>query len=222
MLLDVKKFFLNKLRICNLHVSTFHFKAEPILAHVAHLFDAFCSTEWLRSDSRRTAVGLDFDVDALNWCLENNVNKVGGDVYSRLSLFHGNVLQPLDASLVKCETQDLIRNVSLEDIDGSSEVVRPNSNLKGSPSAVGDEKFLKDSTLPARDIVCAFNYSCCCLHSRQELVSYFKYALGSLSRKGGIFVMDLYGGTSSECELRMQRKFPNFTVCSSCHNLRMF
>ena len=71
--------------------------------------------------------------------------------------------------------------------------------------------------LPPRDIVCAFNFSCCCLHSRHELVTYFKHALNALSKKGGIFVMDFYGGTSSECELKMQRKFPNFTVISYSH-----
>ncbi|PWA46348.1 glycosyltransferase family 29 (sialyltransferase) family protein [Artemisia annua] len=71
------------------------------------------NTEWLRSDSLRTSVGLDFDLDALDWRMENNVNKVGADI---------------------------------------------------------------------------------------------------ITMKGGIFVMDLYGGTSSECELKMQRKFPNFTV----------
>ncbi|KAL4561595.1 hypothetical protein LXL04_033765 [Taraxacum kok-saghyz] len=41
---------------------------------------ALLSTEWLRSDSRRTAVGLDLDVEALDWCMENNVNKVGADL----------------------------------------------------------------------------------------------------------------------------------------------
>lgn len=72
---------------------------------------------------------------------------------------------------------------------------------------------LKDMDLPPRDIVCAFNYSCCCLHSHKELILYFKHALNSLSKKGGIFAMDLYGGTSSEGVLRLQRRFPNFTVC---------
>lgn len=180
-----------------------------------HLQEDFCgtallSTEWLRSDSRRTAIGLDLDVEALNWCMENNVNKFGSDGYSRISLFHGNVLQPLEATLVKCEAQDLICNISLEDNDGSSEAV-PLNSIQGGSTATTNDKLMKDTPLPARDIVCAFNYSCCCLHSRHQLVSYFTYALASLSRKGGIFVMDLYGGTSSECELRMQRKFPNFT-----------
>ncbi|XP_006347239.1 uncharacterized protein [Solanum tuberosum] len=165
-----------------------------------HFQEDFCgtallSTEWLHSDARRTAIGLDLDVEALDWCMENNVNKVGADVSSRIFLFHGNVLQPLEAKLVNVATQYLMQN----EILGDSEDDSP------------DYKLMKDFQFPARDIVCAFNYSCCCLHTRQELVSYFKHALSALNKKGGIFVMDLYGGTSAEHELRMQRKFPNFT-----------
>jgi hypothetical protein len=69
------------------------------------------------------------------------------------------------------------------------------------------------------DIICAFNYSTCCLHSRQQLLRYFQYARKGLSDRGGVFAMDLYGGTSSECALRMKRRFGDFTVseftCSS-------
>lgn len=152
-----------------------------------HLQEDFCGTallsaEWLRSDSRRTAVGLDFDLEALNWCLEKNIDKIGSDGYSRISLFHGNVLHPTKANLVKSKNHQLL---------------------------VPKEE--EDSETAARDIICAFNYSCCCLHSRVELVTYFKHARKNLSTKGGIFVMDLYGGKSSEGELKLQRKFPNFT-----------
>lgn len=162
-----------------------------------HLQEDFCgtallSTEWLRSDSRRTSVGIDLDVEALDWCMENNVNKIGTDLSSRIFLYHGNVLHPHEAKLVKSNAQNIMHNVTLEE--------------KGNES----EPVANSVALPPRDIVCAFNYSCCCLHSRHELISYFKNALQTLSKKGGIFVMDLYGGTSSECELRMQRRFPNF------------
>lgn len=159
---------------------------------------AFPSVEWLHGDARRTAVGLDFDVDALNWCLENNINRIGADVGSRISLLHGNVLKPLESKLVNFNPDEIIQKMKLEDNDVDS---------------VADTKSLKDIQLPARDIVCAFNYSCCCLHSRKELIIYFKHALSALSKKGGIFVMDLYGGTSAEGVLRLQRRFPNFTVC---------
>ncbi|CAH9070849.1 unnamed protein product [Cuscuta europaea] len=155
-----------------------------------HLQEDFCGTallsaEWLRSDARRTAVGLDLDIEALDWCIENNLNNTGTDVSSRAFLFHGNVLRPLDAKRIMVSTQD-----------GTHGLL---------------ELKLTDSQLPDRDIVCAFNYSCCCLHTRQELIKYFKHVFTVLSKKGGIFVMDLYGGTSSECELRLQRKFPQFT-----------
>ncbi|XAR60122.1 hypothetical protein NMG60_11033374 [Bertholletia excelsa] len=182
-----------------------------------HLQEDFCgtallSTEWLRSDSRRTAVGLDLDPEALNWCLENNVSKLGVDGYSRIFLFHGNVLFPREAKEVKFEEPCLVGNIALNDKeDDGSDTVSPEFAVQAHPSYLANDKLMKDVALPARDIVCAFNYSCCCLHSRVELVSYFKHALNALSRKGGLFVMDLYGGTSSECELRLQRKFPNFT-----------
>lgn len=152
------------------------------------------------------------DVEALNWCLENNLNKFGADGSSRIALFHGNVLQPLEAKLVEFQAHNLIKEISIQDNEDGSEIDTLSSTVKDGSSSRISDKLMKDSTLPSRDIVCAFNYSCCCLHSRQELVSYFRYALNSLSRKGGIFVMDLYGGTSSECELRLQRRFPNFTV----------
>ncbi|CAK9153816.1 unnamed protein product [Ilex paraguariensis] len=181
-----------------------------------HLQEDFCGTallsaEWLCSDPRRTAVGLDLDIEALDWCIENNVNKIRADGYSRLSLFHGNVLQPLEATLVKFECQDPIPDITPKDNEDGIDALPLDSTLQGSPITFPKVKFMKDYQLPARDIVCAFNYSCCCLHTRQELVLYFKHALNALNRKGGIFVMDLYGGTSSECELRLQRRFPNFT-----------
>lgn len=181
-----------------------------------HFQEDFCgtallSTEWLRSDPRRTAVGLDLDLEALQWCMENNINKVGADGYSRITLFHGNVLDPLEAKLVEFKPHELIRNISLKENKVGSKKVAPESSVSEGSTSAANDKNMRDLLLPARDIVCAFNYSCCCLHTRVELVSYFKHALEALSKKGGIFVMDLYGGTSSEQKLRLQRKFANFT-----------
>ncbi|XP_038893553.1 uncharacterized protein LOC120082447 isoform X2 [Benincasa hispida] len=182
-----------------------------------HLQEDFCGTallslEWLRSDSRRTAVGLDLDLEALVWCMENNFNRTGADVYSRISLFHGNVLNPSEARLVNPEPrEDLIENLTLEDSKDNPKASASESIVKEESASFNDNEYLKRNiTLDARDIVCAFNYSCCCLHSRADLVTYFKHARASLSRKGGIFVMDLYGGTSSEQKLKLQRKFANF------------
>lgn len=167
------------------------------------------SSEWLRSDARRTAVGLDLDLEALEWCLENNLTKIGADGYSRIFLYHGNVLLPREACLVKSTAQDLTRLVDLNVQDDSSETVELGV---GSISTVQVNSTMAEAVLPARDIICAFNYSCCCLQRREDLVLYFKHVLQSLSKKGGIFVMDIYGGTSSECKLKLQRRFSNFTV----------
>lgn len=182
-----------------------------------HLQEDFCgtallSTEWLRNDSRRTAVGVDLDLEALDWCVENNMDKVGADGYSRISLFHGNVLQPLEAKLVNFESQEIINNIRSKDCKDDSESNELKSAVQVGSSTSTDDMYMKRNVqLVPRDIVCAFNYSCCCLHKRPELVLYFKHVLGVLSKKGGIFVMDLYGGTSSESKLRLQRRFPNFT-----------
>lgn len=177
-----------------------------------HLQEDFCgtallSTEWLRTDPRKTAIGVDLDLEALTWCMENNVHEVIDDDSSRISLFHGNVLQPHEARLVKSNPEDLIQKLTLKDGKGVTQDILEEPSLQ----SVTEGIVKRDVLLPARDIVCAFNYSCCCLHKRKELVSYFKLALDTLSKKGGIFVMDLYGGTSSERELKLQRKFPNFT-----------
>ncbi|KAL3597582.1 hypothetical protein D5086_009219 [Populus alba] len=182
-----------------------------------HLQEDFCgtallSTEWLRNDSRRTAVGVDLDLEALDWCIENNMDKVGADGYSRISLFHGNVLQPLEAKLVNFESQEIINNIRSKDCKDDSESNELKSAVQVGSSTSTDDMYMKRNVqLVPRDIVCAFNYSCCCLHKRAELVLYFKHVLGVLSKKGGIFVMDLYGGTSSESKIRLQRRFPNFT-----------
>ncbi|KAM3692856.1 hypothetical protein ACB098_08G119000 [Castanea mollissima] len=179
-----------------------------------YLQEDFCGTallsaEWIRSNSRRTAVGLDLDLEALNWCLEKNISRVGADGYSRISLFHGNVLQPLEAKLVNFEPQELISKITLQEGKDGSETCALESTVQVGSTA--DDKYMKSLPLPPRDIVCAFNYSCCCLHKRAELVLYFKHVHDALSKKGGIFVMDLYGGTSSEHKLRLKRRFANFT-----------
>ncbi|KAL2328475.1 hypothetical protein Fmac_021902 [Flemingia macrophylla] len=178
-----------------------------------HLQEDFCGTaflsaEWLRSDPRRTAVGLDLDLEALNWCMENNIPTLGADGFSRISLFHGNVLQPLQSKLVKMDPQDLVSSISLLQ---KAENLQIGVDAPTCSVAQDDKVTMGNITLHGRDIVCAFNYSCCCLHKRADLVLYFKHARDALSTKGGIFVMDLYGGTSSENKLRLQRRFPNFT-----------
>ncbi|XP_020588354.1 uncharacterized protein LOC110030116 [Phalaenopsis equestris] len=168
----------------------------------------FLSSEWLHSDPRRTAVGLDLDLEALYWCLENNISKIGCDGYPRISLFHGNVLHPHKAHLVKPKVHDPIGVV---DLRFQKDFIESSQSTIGAASNVQACSTMEEASLPPRDIICAFNYSCCCLQQREDLVRYFKHALSALSKMGGIFVMDLYGGISSERKLRLQRKFPNFT-----------
>jgi len=90
-----------------------------------HLQEDFCgtallSTEWIRTDARRTAIGLDLDLESLEWCLENNLSKIGADGYSRMLLFHGNVLQPKEARLVKQRSNDLVQGLDVNSGNGSS------------------------------------------------------------------------------------------------------
>lgn len=189
-----------------------------------HLREDFCGTaflsaEWLRNDPRRTSVGVDLDVEALKWGLNNNVDKVGADAYSRIYLYHSNVLhslssaQRINSTFLDGENQKSLRDnkdeacSAIED-DGAHHV----RNLKLENNEKCQEYHGGEcSSLPAADIVCAFNYSCCCLQSRSDLVSYFKLALNAISNKGGIFVMDLYGGTSSEHALKLRRRYEHFT-----------
>lgn len=162
------------------------------------------------------------DLEALDWCMENNIPKVGADGFSRISLFHGNVLQPLHSKLVRNNPQELIKSLKVAENKEILETGVPESNSQAGSAAQDDNCIKRNVPLPARDIVCAFNYSCCCLHKRADLVLYFKHSHSVLSTKGGIFVMDLYGGTSSEHKLRLQRRFPNFTVCHSRYNFLTF
>lgn len=186
-----------------------------------HLREDFCGTafisaEWLRSDSRRTAVGVDLDIEALTWGLENNVLKVGADAYSRICLFHGNVLHSLtSANCIKSASLDSENAKSVgETEDASGSVTDNDVSGLGSKLEISDHVQdycgRKDSLCPAADIVCAFNYSCCCLQNRSELVLYFEQAWNAISKKGGIFVMDLYGGTSSEHALKLRRRYEDF------------
>ena len=82
----------------------------------------------------------------------------------------------------------------------------------------GKEQQLRHT---APDIICAFNFSTCCLLTRRELLTYFagvhdrlggRERGGGGRRRGGVFAMDLYGGTSSECGLKLQRRYGDLEV----------
>ncbi|GLJ54877.1 hypothetical protein SUGI_1178420 [Cryptomeria japonica] len=189
-----------------------------------HLQEDFCGTaflsaEWLRSDPRRTVVGVDLDVESLKWGLKHNVDKVGGDAYSRICLYHGNVLnslssaQLINSSLLEGENDNSLRNAEFEPSNViEDDAVSHVKNLKlENNEKIQEYQGRKGSSWPAADVVCAFNYSCCCLKSRSDLVLYFKKALNAISNEGGIFVMDLYGGSSSEHALKFRRRYEDFT-----------
>ncbi|KAH7293151.1 hypothetical protein KP509_28G014100 [Ceratopteris richardii] len=137
-----------------------------------------------------------------------------------------------DAKLNETKNKDLECNPSFKVDEGHDDIDALCTNLNGSDLADSSAKFLNEKCSkedliyepaechsefdgkrlwPAIDVACAFNYSCCCLHDRADLLLYFKYVRSSLSEKGGIFSMDLYGGVSSEGPLKLYRHFHDFT-----------
>nr|POF23094.1 ras-related protein rab-2-b [Quercus suber] len=159
---------------------------------------------------RKLLLASFLEVGVLKSTVPSEVQSFGCRMDLQISLFHGNGLQPLEAKLVNFEPQELISKITLQEGKDGSETCALESTVQ--VGSIADDKYMKSLPLPPRDIVCAFNYSCCCLHKRAELVLYFKHVLDALSKKGGIFVMDLYGGTSSEHKLRHRRRFANFMV----------
>ncbi|GLT48737.1 hypothetical protein SLA2020_223450 [Shorea laevis] len=85
--------------------------------------------------------------------MENNVNKVGDDGYSRISLFHGNVLKPHGTKLVK--PQELISNNQFMHNDDDSGIGTEDSIAQqDSTASTYDERIKRNSKLPSRDILC--------------------------------------------------------------------
>eukprot|EP00249_Psilotum_nudum_P014026 c24627_g1_i3 orf=255-1187(+) len=186
------------------------------------------SAEWLRGGTQRLATGIDLDFEALSWGLQHNIEKLGADIRNRIRLLHGNVLCLVsDAQLVgtptcafgcTLQTQQCLRNQELmkcQDSPLCQNEQRAFEEGKCGQALETDGSYSDDlastNLWPKADIVCAFNYSCCCLQKRSDLILYLKHALQSISQDGGIFVMDLYGGMSSECSLKVYRHFGNFT-----------
>lgn len=63
------------------------------------LREGFCGSAvfclaWVRSDPRRTAIGVDLDRATLDWGLEQRIRPAGGDYESRITLRNANVLDP--------------------------------------------------------------------------------------------------------------------------------
>ena len=65
-------------------------------------------------------MGLDFDRESLEWCLENNLSKIGADGYLRLLLFNGTAAKRI-SRLVKQKINDLVQDLNVTSYDGSTE-----------------------------------------------------------------------------------------------------
>lgn len=57
---------------------------------------ALLSVEWCKSDSKRTAIGVDIDEETLEWGRQHNLEPAGSDVSSRVSLLKQDVREVLD------------------------------------------------------------------------------------------------------------------------------
>jgi SAM-dependent methyltransferase len=55
---------------------------------------ALLSTEWCQSDPQRRAIGVDLSEETLEWGRVHNLTPAGEDVARRITLIHGNVLEP--------------------------------------------------------------------------------------------------------------------------------
>ena len=53
------------------------------------------SSEWLKADPQRTAIGLDFDKDALQWGMKNNFDDATPESCTRMCFLEGNVLNDI-------------------------------------------------------------------------------------------------------------------------------
>jgi SAM-dependent methyltransferase len=72
------------------------------------------------------------------------------------------------------------------------------------------ESDVSTAEVPAVDIVCALNFSCCLLKTRSALRHYFQVARDNLT-PGGLLVLDLYGGTEAIVATTEERQLDGFT-----------
>ncbi|CAI7844647.1 unnamed protein product, partial [Closterium sp. NIES-54] len=72
--------------------------ARGLLRHRAYM----SSAEWLRGDPRRTALGLDFDEQALSWGIRENFSSLPGSARGRACMLLGDVRDPLTSARFAC------------------------------------------------------------------------------------------------------------------------
>jgi SAM-dependent methyltransferase len=80
---------------------------------------ALLSVEWCQSDPERLAFGVDLSQETLDWGREHNIIPAGESVAQRITLRHGNVLDPVEEKVdITCalnfsycifKTRDLLR-----------------------------------------------------------------------------------------------------------------
>mmetsp|Transcript_21860 Transcript_21860/g.37678 ORF Transcript_21860/g.37678 Transcript_21860/m.37678 type:complete len:364 (-) Transcript_21860:978-2069(-) len=86
-----------------------------------------------------------------------------------------------------------------------------NPNIQDRVHLVWGDSF-RDTLEQPVDVVVAFNYALCFSHTRTRLLEYLRNAFKGLDKKCGMFVADLYGGTSSYVQNKTsKREFPEFT-----------
>ncbi|CAI5510801.1 unnamed protein product [Closterium sp. Naga37s-1] len=204
-----------------------------------HLHEDFCGTalicaEWLRGDPRRTALGLDFDEQALSWGIRENFSSLPGSARGRACMLLGDVRDPLTSARFACP--DVLDEPECENKQSSATREVQDSGegdvAAAATTAVGPVwPQLERLRQQRADLICAFNFSSCCLLHRSELLAYFKSARTRLAGAGGgsagegvaesgagsggggggggggVFAMDLYGGTSSEGALKLHRRY---------------
>lgn len=164
-------------------------------------------------------MGLDLDEEALEWGLQHNVVNAGSDSDNRVHLFCGDVINPISKAQrkrvdPKVVSQPTRGGIAQKDGPEKRDVEEAQSLEEDGGAEMGKPAGSAQDLLAAADMICAFNYSCCCLQKRSDLVRYFSEALKAISLEGGIFAMDLYGGASSECALKLRRRFDDFQVSS--------
>ncbi|GJP37674.1 hypothetical protein CLOM_g22108 [Closterium sp. NIES-68] len=202
------------------------------------------SAEWLRGDPRRTALGLDIDEQALSWGIRENFASLPGSARGRACMLLGDVRDPLTSARFACpevldgqegdEQSAAEGGVAGAGKDGA-EVSCISTQSTGAPSAAAGPVWpqLEKLRRQRADLICAFNFSSCCLLHRSELLAYFRSARARLAGGGtggesvadggagsgavrgggggggggGVFAMDLYGGTSSEGALKLHRRY---------------
>jgi hypothetical protein len=160
---------------------------------------ALICAEWVQGDARRTAVGLDLDVEALHWGLQHNLLKASGDAHRRVTLYQGDVRFPISrAKLIAAAAAAHCCSHSLSDafekqtslISEEEEGDEEDGEDDNDHDEEGNEEVTQavaagaGAGAAAADIVCAFNYSCCCLHTRNDLVLYFQQVRQTLTDEG--------------------------------------